>query len=157
MFSQGLWLCHGRKATDNGPITPNQKLGEIPLDRFQPQKPGRCFFELAVQRMRSRPIDPDLGKHRKTDLIFSVAERGNSVLAPGLLPTELITGKTEHLKTPRRVSFIQPLQTGILPRVAAMTRRIDDQKDFTLKHRELNCFTRNSYKLCPVVDLHIDW
>ena len=107
--------------------------------------------------MGSRPIDPDLGKHRKTDLIFSVAERGNSVLVPGLLLTELITGETEHLKTPRGVSFIQPLQTGILPRIAAMTRRIDDQKDFTPENRELDCFTRNPYKLCPVVDLHIDW
>src|SRR5688572_110398 len=71
---QRFGLRRRRKALQHFAIAPNQKLGEIPLDRRAEQTAALLRFQIRVERMLVRPIDVDLRKHRERHIVFQRAE-----------------------------------------------------------------------------------
>src|SRR5581483_12024197 len=128
---------------DHPARTIDQEFGEIPFDRGAEQS-GFLVSKILIERMGIGAIDVDLLEHRKTDCVIALAKLLDFGSAARLLPTELVAGKTEHRKPPRRIGLLQRLQTLILRGETAGARGVDDQKDLTLKalQRDVLAFER---------------
>src|SRR4029453_9781527 len=77
----------------DGPVTAEQKLLEIPLNRPCRDRLRGLRSQVLVERALAWPIDVHFGEHRKGDPIMLLAERGNLGCGARLLLAELITGK----------------------------------------------------------------
>src|SRR5215213_1017024 len=95
---------------------------------------------MVEQRMRMAAVDIDLGEHRKRHVIPGFAELLDLFGIARLLPAELVAGKAEHRKAPRRQVALQLLEAPVLRREPARARGVDDQEHLTFKPLQRNRF-----------------
>src|SRR6516225_1450890 len=119
----------------------DQEFGEIPFDRRSKQA-GFLPLQIIVQRMRSRAVDVDFGKHRKAHVKIAGAELFDRSGITRFLRTELIAGKAEHGKAARGELAMQRFQPLILRGEAALACRVDDQEHLALEPAERGVLAR---------------
>src|SRR5215470_1566541 len=78
---------------DDRPVTAEQKLLEIPLNRPSRGRVRVLRRQVLVERALLWSIDVHFGEHRKSDPIPLLTERGNLGCRARLLLAELIAGK----------------------------------------------------------------
>src|SRR5205823_2976028 len=121
-----------RVALDDVALAIDEKLGEIPLDRFRAQQARLRLLEILVERRRSRTVHIDLREEREGHAIVEIAELRDLGFVAGLLRAELVAGKSENLQSTRMELLVQRLESLVLRREAALARDVHDQHDFVL-------------------------
>src|SRR5215467_985904 len=127
-----LRLDIGRVALHDLAFAIDEELGEVPFDRLQPEQPGLFLFQILVQWSGVAAIDLDLGKHGKAHAVVQFAERLDFLVRAGLLRTELVAWKAEHLETAIVHFFVQRLESLVLRSEAALAGDVDDEHDLVL-------------------------
>src|SRR5207237_1227622 len=118
----------GRIAPQYRAVGADEEFREVPLDRLGTQNAGLLRLEVFVERVRIHAVHFDLCEHREGDAIVTGAEPLDLCFAVRLLMPELITGETEHHKTPVPEFVIERLQPLVLRRETALARDIDDEQ-----------------------------
>src|SRR5712691_10756767 len=116
-----------RVALDCSSVAPEQKLGEIPLDRFGPENAGGRLREPLVERMCAGTVHLHLVEHLEGHAVILLAERADFRGVARLLAAELVAGKAEHLESARAIFLAERLEGRVLRRETAFARRVDDQ------------------------------
>src|ERR1043165_6964329 len=80
---------------DGPAIAAHQELREIPFNPPCAQKASPLGREEIVQRMRVRSIHIDFPEQRERHAVLQIAEALDLIVCPGLLPAELIAGKSQ--------------------------------------------------------------
>lgn len=85
-------------------------------------------FEKAKQGMSIGAIHLNLGKHGKRDMIPGLAKRQDLFVGTGVLAFELITGKSQNLKSFLAIFVVQRFQSCELRGKPALAGGIDDEE-----------------------------
>ena len=86
--------------------------------------------------MAVRAVHFDLRAQRKRHVIADRAEAHDLRFRARLLRAELVARKADHREALSLQLAIQALQPGVLRRVAALARDVDDQRDAAAQRRE---------------------
>jgi hypothetical protein len=79
-------------------LAPDQKLCEIPHNSSRTEKAPAGLFKLVEKWVFSLSVDTNLRTHLKAHIVVTLAEFHNLYTSTRLLPTKLITRKTEDFK-----------------------------------------------------------
>ncbi len=105
-FRIGVW---GESVHDSAlPI--HEKLGEVPRDASDPEKPALALFEETVERVRCGSIHIDFGKDGEADAVILLAEGADLFPVSRFLVTKLIAGKAKHGESAVLIGLIEPLE-----------------------------------------------
>ena len=113
---------------NHGAVAPDQKLGEVPLDRAATQA-SLAGLQMGEQWMLAGSVHFDLGKDRKGRAVGRLAEAADLYVVAGFLMAELVAGKGEDGKAAPGEAVLQGLQARVLRREAAAGGRVDDQQN----------------------------
>lgn len=129
----------GCKCFDDLAIAPNQKLLKIPL--YGRIEAAIYFFlgQKLVEGMHVVALDRDFGKHGKRHPILTGTKAVDVCIGPRFLIVETVGGKAKNDQPIFLIFFINLLQIGILGRMAAFRRHINNQQDlaFVTRHGDL--------------------
>src|SRR5690606_25382989 len=127
-LAQRLGLHGWRMSRQHASVATDQELGEVPLDRIDPEQATLLALEPGPQRMRTRAVDLDLGEHREIDAVVERAEGPDPGLVARLLVAELVARKAEHHQPALAVVAPQLLQPRVLRGETALRGDVDDQQ-----------------------------
>lgn len=137
LFGRG----HGLESFKHRAISSYEELGEIPRD-------GRVTVlfrdgrgQATVQLASVVTVDLDLREHWKIDVVVGGRELGDFGIGTGFLRPELITRKSENVKTLCAERFLKRTQTCVLRREASFTRDVNDEAEAAVVMRKLDAFT----------------
>src|SRR6478752_4766 len=126
-----LAIVGGRAAavtSDGLAVAIDDVLVEIPL------RSNACAgAQGREQRIRAHLGHAGLLEHRKLHAVRQPAELRDLLVRPGLLSAEIVGREADDDKTAALVFAIERFETLVLARVAAVTRRVDDDEHLALK------------------------
>src|ERR1017187_389686 len=113
----------GRIALDDLAVLADEKLGEVPLDRFRAEDSRGLCGEPLPQRMCLVAVDVDLAHHRKADAVVDLTKGRDLVVRSRVLRAELVARKAEQHEALVAVLFPQLFEPGELRRESAFACR----------------------------------
>jgi hypothetical protein len=129
----GLGVGGRREAAHDAAIAIREKLGEVPRDAPNPEKPAPALSKEAVQWMGRGPIHVDFGKDGKADAVVLLAKCADLFCCSRFLPAKLIGGEAKHSESAIFVRLVEPPEPRVLRCKAALARGVDDQQDLSLE------------------------
>src|SRR5205085_3660481 len=124
--TQAVGRVVGRVALQHLAVAADQELGEVPLDALGAEQPGLFALQPLPQRVSVLAVDLRLGHHRKADPVVELTERGDLVVAAGVLRAEFIARKAHDDQPAVAVVLPQLFEPRELRREAAGAGRVDD-------------------------------
>ena len=124
---QLCWFNSRLKPFQNLSIPADQEFREIPFDFSL-----LLAFQEGIKGAFILPVDLKLGKPRELCVIVLLAEVVDFSVIPRRFVQKLIAGEIQNLKSLVPIGLIELLKPFLLRGIAALGRRVYDQKDLSL-------------------------
>jgi hypothetical protein len=121
----------------------DKELFEVPGDRIGVTGSGLFVPQPLVQIAGAVAVHLDLGKQGEGGVVLIGCKCKYFGVGAGLLRTELVTRKGEHIEPGRLVILIKRTQTCVLRGKPSSTRDVDDQADLVFVPIEADGFPGN--------------
>src|ERR1700722_20086977 len=128
-----LGLGGGSEPLNNIALAVYEEFCEVPFDGLGAEDAVLLALQEPVQRMSGWPVHVDLGEHWKAHAVVFLAKRANLIGRAGLLLTELVAGKSQHIEPAILVVAIELLEPRVLRRESALARRVHDHQNAALE------------------------
>ncbi len=125
------------------PIPSDQEFREIPCDILLAFRSMVLCLQKFVESACPLPIDIDLGKDRKRDVVIRFDEFQDFSVAAWLLTTELIAWKSQNRESLVLLFFVEGTQTCVLRCQSSTAGNVHHQADLALEIGKCDPFTGN--------------